>query len=330
MGKRVVIVGGTGNISQSITDLLLKKGYDVTLFNRGQSAAPNGVRVICGDRHDRNQFISVMQKEKFDYAIDMIGFCLQDAQDDYMAFRETERFVFCSSGAVYGVLSPHYTPIPEDAPRNPTWDYGVGKKAAEDYFLYKRDTENFSVTILRPTFTYGRQKVTFRQFLNDNSWIDRIKKGKPIVTGNPYLLRNFLHVDDAAIAFVGALEHAVCRGQVYNMVSLRPYNWEQYHLAMMDAVGRRVEMIEVPYDTLASYHLDGFVSFQENWRYNGYYSGEKIARDIPEFGMTIPIEEGVKKMLCFLEEGGYIPNSDAPEFAWEDEMIRNQLATQKR
>ena len=36
---RVVIVGGTGNISTSITRLLLAQGYDVTCFNRGKTHA---------------------------------------------------------------------------------------------------------------------------------------------------------------------------------------------------------------------------------------------------------------------------------------------------
>ena len=34
---KVCVVGGTGNISLSIVNLLLELGHDVTFFNRGQS-----------------------------------------------------------------------------------------------------------------------------------------------------------------------------------------------------------------------------------------------------------------------------------------------------
>ena len=48
---KIGIVGGTGNISQPIVRLLLEKGHEVVVFNRGQTAkVPDGVRVIRGDR----------------------------------------------------------------------------------------------------------------------------------------------------------------------------------------------------------------------------------------------------------------------------------------
>lgn len=330
MMKKVLIIGGTGNISMGVTKRLLAQGYEVTLFKRGDAGAlaPH-VKVIQGDRHNRAEFVDRLKTMSFDYAIDMICFTEQDAKDDVEALGNVDQFIMCSTGAVYGVISPHYTPIMEDMPRNPTWSYGVGKKAAEDYFLTQHALHQFPVTIIRPTFTYGHQPLFFRQFMLDNSWIDRIKKGKPIITGNPYVLRNFLHVDDAAPAFADALGNPRCLGQVYNMVALRPYNWEEFHRAMMKALGREVEMVEAPFDLLKSYKLPYFESFEENWRYNGYYSGDKIARDIPTFNPTINLEQGIQQTLDFLEQGGHIPNSDAPEFAWEDDMIRKLQSIQQ-
>ena len=77
---KIGIVGGTGNISQPIVKLLLEKGHEVVVFNRGQTTkAPNGVRVIQGDRWNREDFEQKMQAEKFDAAIDMICFTAEDA-----------------------------------------------------------------------------------------------------------------------------------------------------------------------------------------------------------------------------------------------------------
>ena len=63
---RVVVLGGTGNISESIVRLLLERGHDVTCFNRGiRGTLPAEVRHIKGDRKDRETFERVMQQEKF-------------------------------------------------------------------------------------------------------------------------------------------------------------------------------------------------------------------------------------------------------------------------
>src|SRR5687767_4220154 len=50
---KICIVGGTGNISQSMVRLLLEQGHEVVCFNRGQTdKVPGGVRLIQGDRHN--------------------------------------------------------------------------------------------------------------------------------------------------------------------------------------------------------------------------------------------------------------------------------------
>lgn len=71
-----------------------------------------------------------------------------------------------------------------------------------------------------------------RQIGMDNSRADRIHKEKPIVTGNPYILRNFLYADDAMGAFTGAFRHDWCKGQVYNLGAIRGYDWGTYHIAV--------------------------------------------------------------------------------------------------
>ncbi len=67
---KIGIVGGTGNISQAIVQLLLEKGHDVVCFNRGESAPlPESAGLIQGDRNDRPEFERLMQAENFDAAI---------------------------------------------------------------------------------------------------------------------------------------------------------------------------------------------------------------------------------------------------------------------
>ena len=61
---RVLIIGGTGNISTSITRILIERGDDVTLYNRGkrQAQLPGNYRSIVGDRYDHAAFEEQMVK----------------------------------------------------------------------------------------------------------------------------------------------------------------------------------------------------------------------------------------------------------------------------
>lgn len=335
MSKRVMVVGGTGNMSTGIVRELVKRGYDVSIYARGQSHLnPHPeAGVICGDRHDGN-FISIMRKGNYDIVYDMIGFSQQDAIDDYEAFQGCERFVFCSTGAVATPFLAEKAPITEeDVPDEPSWDYGVSKKSCEDYFLMKYHKNGFPVTIMRPASTYGRVPGLIRQVGNINGvanvWIDRIRKGKPIVTGNEHICRSFLHADDAANAFVMCLDHEICKGQVYNLVARHAIDWGEYHRAMMHAVGKEVEMVEVTYDTLKSF--EGNNTFRmgdmitKSFLWNGLFSAEKLCRDIPEFCQLIDIEKGMEMTLKFLQDHDFIPDSNV--FTLEDEIIGIQKKT---
>lgn len=337
MSKSVVVVGGTGNMSTGIVKLLLEKGYDVTIYARGSSYLdPNpDARVIHGDRHD-GKFVETMRKGKFDCAIDMICHTQSDAKDSYEAFNDCERFVFCSTGAVATPFLSTKCPIREhDWQAEPSWIYGVMKKSCEDYFMAKHHENGFRVTVLRPATTYGRTPGLVRQVGNisgvNNVWINRIEKGLPIVVGNPRIMRSFMHADDTAAAFVGALEHEICIGQAYNLVGLNCIDWGMYNKALMKAIGREVEMVEVPVETLEAFANDTFQigpMIYESFLNNGFFSGEKIARDIPEFQQKIDIEKGMELTYAFYRSHNMIP--DCSPYTLEDEIIRVQKATRIR
>lgn len=323
--RRALIIGGLGNIGYGITAELLKRNYDVTVLGRTKpEIAPfYDVRLLCVDRHDRESFQRAVQGGGYEYVVDLACFSAEDARQDCELFPQLRHLVVTSSGAVYGELSGREIPIREDMPRKPRWQYGILKKEMEDVFLERNREEAFPVTIFRPTVTYGRQKTIVRQIASDNSWIDRIRRGKPVVTGNPWILRNFLYADDAAGAFAGAFIHEECRGQVYNLCGLKPYDWGTYHRTMMRVLGKTVDMVEIPLEILkksTGFQVTEMIT--ENFIYNGYYSGEKIARDIPEFCPSTSLEEGLFHTVEYLDRHRLIP--DSRQCCWEDELILAQ------
>ncbi|MGI5946988.1 MAG: NAD-dependent epimerase/dehydratase family protein [Lachnospiraceae bacterium] len=323
--RKICVIGGFGNIGLGVTKELLNQGYEVTVVTlpmEGENPVP-GTKWIQADRKDADGFKNALRTGSYEYVIDFACFTEEDAKMDYEVFTDVKHMVVVSSGASYGPLYGCEIPIREYMVQRPEWGYGVTKKAAEEFFFEKFRKEGFPITVFRPTVTYGRQRMIVRQIASDNSWVDRIRKGKPIVTGNPYILRNFLYVDDTVGAFVGAFNHEWCKGQAYNLGALRCYDWGTYHKTMMEIIGKEVEMVEVPLKTLeASPHFEVSPMITTNFIYNGYYAGDKIARDIPEFSPKTDLKTGLTKTLEYLDKHNLIPDSD--ELHWEDELIEAQ------
>jgi nucleoside-diphosphate-sugar epimerase len=316
----VCIVGGTGNISTSIVHLLLEKGHDVTIFNRGQHrTAPEGCRLIQGDRNDREDFEKRMQAGKFDAAIDMICFTAEDALSSVRAFRDVSHFVMTSTVCTYGI-NYDWLPATEDHPLRPTTQYGRDKAAADSIYMEAYYRESFPVTIIKPSTTYGPQQGMLRQIAWDFSWIDRIRKGKPIlICGDGNALHQHLHVDDAAKAFEGILGLESTIGQTYNMVKRGFITWSDYHRAAMNILGREVELIGVPLAILKKMDVPNFDICEEIFAHHVYYSSEKLIRDVPEFQPEVSLERGMAEVIDFMDREERIPDSD--EQTWEDDII---------
>ena len=320
---KIGIVGGTGNISQAIVRLLLERGHEVVCFNRGQTATtPGGVRVILGDRQDRDDFEKKMQAEKFDAAIDMICFNAEEARSSIRAFRGVGWFVQTSTTCTYGVRYD-YLPVDETHPLRPNTEYGQNKVAADHVYLEAYHHERFPVVILKPSTTYGPVQGMLRQICWDFSWIDRVRKGKPIlICGDGFALHQHMHVDDIAQAFAGVIgkEHTI--GQTYNAVNRGYITWAEYHRLAGKVLGREVELVGVPFDDLKKLNVPEMGILVDEFAYNDYYSPEKLFRDVPEFHPKISLEQGMTQVFEAMEREGRIPNSD--ELKWEDEIIEKQ------
>lgn len=291
---KIGIVGGTGNISQSIVRLLLEQGHDVVCFIRGQTATvPEGVRVIYGDRSHREEFEQKMQAEKLDAAIDMICFNADDAASSIRAFRGVGWFVQTSTVCTYGIKYDYF-PSAETHPLRPITDYGRDKAKADDVFLEAYQRDKFPAIIIKPSTTYGPVQGMVRQVCWDFQWIDRVKKGKAIlVCGDGNALHQHLHVDDIAYAFAGVIGKERTIGQVYNAVNLGYITWADYHRLAGKILGKDVELVGVPFEDLRRLNVPDFGICEEIFAHHIYYSAEKLFRDVPEFRPEISLEQGM-------------------------------------
>ncbi len=164
---RVLIIGGTGLISQGIVKHLLLRGDQVSVFNRAQreDLLPPQIKRYVGDRNQPDQLAGCMKEGKFDVVIDMICFNPDQAESAVKTFAgKCEQFIFCSTVCTYGVKVPSNIFIDEKFPQEPISSYGKNKVACEQIFLTAHAAGKFKTTIIRPSHTYGQGKSDDRQF----------------------------------------------------------------------------------------------------------------------------------------------------------------------
>jgi len=325
---RVLVIGGTGLISTAITRQLLERGDDVTLYNRGRTPARvNGdYRVITGDRKDFAAFEQQMwHAGEWDAVIDMVCFTPEEAESDRRAFTgRTGQLVFCSTVDVYSRPAGRY-PIREDESRRSNTAYGRNKAAAEDVLLGAHLVGELNVTVIRPAQTYGEGGVIVHSLGWSNSYLDRVRKGLPVVQhGDGTSLWVSLYVDDCARAFVNALGNQKAFGRAYNATGETWRTWLQYQRGVAEALGApEPELVFIPSDVLARLTPKRAAISWENFQYSNIFDTSAAREDLG-FSETVPWVEGVRRTAAWLEANGrWQDSSEDPEY---DEVIRRWRA----
>ncbi|MCS6775593.1 MAG: NAD-dependent epimerase/dehydratase family protein [Chloroherpetonaceae bacterium] len=324
---RVLIIGGTGLISSAITPRLLERGDAVTLYNRGQSEVrfPGTPVFLHGDRRDYATFEAQMAEAgTFDCVIDMVGYVPEDAESVVRAFRgRIGQFLFCSTACVYGGPAQRY-PIREDEPRRPTGTYGANKARIEDILMQAHERGDFAVTILRPSQTYGEGGTIVHSLGWSTTYIDRIRKGKPVIVhGDGQSLWAACHIDDVAQGFIGAMGNPKAYGRCYNLTGEEWMTWNQYHEGVAAALNAPPPgLVHIPTDLLGRLAPRRASISVEIFQYPGIFDNQAAMQDLG-FRYTVPWVEGVRRTVAWLDARGRIASSDEDPFddrilaAWE-------------
>src|SRR5579859_2621146 len=238
---KILIIGGTGLISTWITKRLLEQGgHNLTLYNRGktESRVPGGAKTMAGDRTDYQAFEAQMREAgTFDCVIDMVGYEPGDADSVIRAFKgKTGQFIFCSTIDVYSKPA-HKLPYVEDEPYGGLNTYSRNKVIIEKALQAAHDPKTFPLTIIRPAHTYGETRGPIHSLGGSLTYLDRIRRGKPIVVhGDGSSLWVSCHADDVARGFVKAIGNPATIGKAYHTAGEEWQTWNQYHERVAEAM----------------------------------------------------------------------------------------------
>ena len=101
---KALFIGGTGTISTEISKLCVRKGWDLTLLNRGKTTAliPEGAKLIQGDINQEEEIRPLLAGKHWDVVADFIAFTPDQVRRDIRLFEGcTEQYFFISSASAY-------------------------------------------------------------------------------------------------------------------------------------------------------------------------------------------------------------------------------------
>lgn len=228
---KVLVLGGAGYLGSVMCGSLVKDGHTVTAYDNLMYGEA-GLLYLCnqpkfdfilGDVRDTEKLRDIVQD--FDVVIHLVGIvgdniCEQYHQlacdinhksvvDVHRICSRSQLVIFPATNSGYG-FSDGKCLCNEDTPRQPNSSYACTKAAAETYML-----EQPNVMVLRLATVFG-PSPRMRADLLVNDIVYRAVYDKYITLYENSYVRNYIHIDDVADAFVFAL----CKlpvGDVYNV-----------------------------------------------------------------------------------------------------------------
>jgi GDP-4-dehydro-6-deoxy-D-mannose reductase len=288
VGKTLCNMIGSGDIRTNYTPsalpaLLNLKNADSVREAVG-SSPPDAVLHLAGVTFVPESFESPRET----YEVNFFGtFNLLEALRE-ASFRG--RFLYVSSGEVYGLVRPEELPIQEDRvlrPRNP---YSVSKIAGEALCYQYGQTAGFEVVIARPFNHIGPGQSTRFAISDFARQVAQIKSStrRPVIeVGDLDVTRDFSDVRDVVKAYLGLVDLGV-PGEVYNVCSGR-----EQHVG--EALQMMLTLAEVQAEIRAS---DDRFRPSSQKRICG--SNEKL-QNATGWRPRMPFEQSLRDILLFWE-----------------------------
>jgi len=326
---KVLFVGGTGNISTSVSKLAIEQGIDLYLLNRGKRIPSiPGAHTLIGDISNIQEIEATLKDHSWDVVVNWIAFEEKDIERDVRLFRgRTSQYIFISSASAYQKPLAHPV-VTESTPlSNPFWQYSRNKIACEMLLNSYYRQEQFPVTIVRPSLTYDTVIPVPIGGWTEYTIVDRIKNGKKIIVhGDGTSLWTITHAEDFAKGFLGLLGHQQVIGESFHITSDEILTWDQIHQALASAVGKEAKIVHISSDTLAALNEElrgGLIGDKAS---SVIFDNTKIKRFVPGFVATIPFKKGIQRTIQWFEADPKRQIVKKETNEWFDKVI-NQYET---
>lgn len=228
---KLLIAGGGGYVGSVLIPKLLDRGYEVDVVDRfwfGNNLPPNAGII------DKDIFqLSIEDLQRYEQVIFLAGlsndpmaefspsknFIFNAAAPAYVAYvaknAKVKRYIYASSCSVYGYTENEL--YDQTRPVASSYPYGISKLQGEQAAL-QLVTDSFSVISLRKG-TISGYSPRMRLDLIINTMFKSALKDHRITVNNPSIWRPILSIEDAATAYIRAVEASPGISGIFNIAS---------------------------------------------------------------------------------------------------------------
>lgn len=282
--KTILVTGGTVFVSRYAAEYFVRRGWQVSVLNRGTRAQVEGVELIQADRHALGD---ALRHRCFDAVLDVTAYTADDVNALLNALGGYGQYILISSSAVYPETGAQ--PFGEDAAVGPNtyWGrYGMDKIAAEQA-LHARDS---SAYILRPPYIYGPGNNVYREaFAFDCALEDRAF----YLPADGAMQLHLLHVEDLC-RFAETLLETQPAQRIFNVGNPECITIRQWVTACYAVCGKAPTFVPVSPDV-------------EQRQYFPFYSYEYALDVTAQCSLMqgfIPLEKGLAQALAWYRDHG--------------------------
>ncbi|MFF0223653.1 NAD-dependent epimerase/dehydratase family protein [Streptomyces sp. NPDC004629] len=183
MTTRLLLVGGTDFAGRAVAETARDRGWEVTVFHRGEHPPPPGVTVLNGDRTAEGGLAALAAGE-WDAAVDTWSGAPVAVRDvARLLAGRVGRYAYVSSRSVYAWPAPagldEDGPLADGDPDAEATDFAAGKRGAERAVL--REFGAHRTLLVRPGLILGPRENAGRL----PWWLRRIARGGPVLAPGP-------------------------------------------------------------------------------------------------------------------------------------------------
>jgi nucleoside-diphosphate-sugar epimerase len=228
---RLLIAGGAGYVGSVLIPKLLERGYKVDvvdLFWFGNHL-PRQVGILNKDifqlttddlaAYDQVMFLAGLSNDPMAEYSPSKNFIFNAAAPAYLAYiakiAKVKRYIYASSCSVYGYTENEL--FDETRSVSSNYPYGISKLQGEQAVLQMVD-KDFSVISLRKG-TISGYSPRMRLDLIINTMFKTAVRDHVITVNNPSIWRPILSIEDAATAYIRAVEASSGISGIFNLAS---------------------------------------------------------------------------------------------------------------
>ncbi|MGP8299987.1 NAD-dependent epimerase/dehydratase family protein [Streptomyces inhibens] len=213
---RLLMLGGTEFVGRAVTEAALARGWQVTVFHRGNHAPPEGATALHGDRTDA-EGLAVLEQGEWDAVVDTWTGAPSAVRDSARLLAGRARtYAYVSSRSVYEY--PAAYGIDEEGPLVAG---SADDTEWEDYAAAKRGGELAAIDAFGDRALLVRAGLILGPYENIGRlpwWLGRIARGGPVLAPGPRELGlQYVDARDLAEWTLDAVQAGL--GGAYNLVS---------------------------------------------------------------------------------------------------------------